>query len=124
MPTTCDHPPLYYNCVLYYNFDLTTYHVYNTTYQDATTYCANSTYCDVYTYRDPASGLPTTTCGRPALPTGRHHQPCEGGAGGYTPLHRQEEGCPGPRATWWSLQAPPPPGKGATWPPTAAPLPM
>ena len=84
MPTTCDHLLPHYN-------------------QDPTTYHDVTTYYDNYTYRDPASGLPTTTCSRPALPTGRHHQPCEGGAGGYTPLHRQEEGCPGPRATWWSL---------------------
>ena len=114
MPTTCDHP------LPYYNQDLTTYHdattcYYNTTYHDATT---------SYTYCGPTSGLPTTTCGGPALPTGRHHQPCEGGAGGYTPPHCQEEGCPGPRTSWRSLQAPPPSGKGATWPPIAAPVPM
>ena len=120
MPTTCDIPLYHYNyCVLMYYYCVST-----TKCDHYTTYCDATTATTSYTYLGPTSDPPTTTCGGSPLPKGRHHQPWEGGTGGYAPPWCQEEGCPGPRTTWRSPKAPSaPPGKGATWPPTAAPLP-
>ena len=116
MPTTCDIP------LYHHNYSVPTYYHYCDYY---TTYCDTATTTTTsYTYPSPTSDPPTTTCGGSPLPSGRHHQPTEGGTGGYSPLWCQEEGCPGPRTTWRSPKAPSaPPGKGATWLPLAASLP-
>ena len=98
MPTPCDHPLPCNNC------DHTTYYDFCTNKRDVTT----TTTC--YLHFGPASGPPTTTCGGPVLPPGRHHQLWEGGPGGYTPPRGQEEGYTGPRTSWRPLQAPSPPG--------------